>query len=171
MKLFLLLTFVSFSAFAVCPSTEHQRENGYRLYPEDTDREIYLCKLTKSSEFKKLEFCLGRVSSSMVSDYIGLAGVYTLKSYPDDTYGLNAHWMQLDGDKEGWATDSRDYMEFEHKPTPAIIIDKDQYRYTVKLNKKTGAATYVRERKSNPCFLCGGWKPMYKAELNCKLIR
>lgn len=157
------------TAFAKCPQAEHGRAQGWRLYPEDREREMWHCKMTKADGYKQLEFCAGRVTSQMpVGEYVGLAGIeqWNREYYPDRVLPMTSMWIGLYSDKEGEVTDTSKEMLLIYTPTSDIMAN-DSYKYTVKLNKKTGAGSYLVEKKKKPCLLCGGWKFQASAELKC----
>lgn len=170
MKSLIVLTLLlSSTVFAKCPQAEWGRAQGWRLYPEDMDREIWHCKMTKADGYKQLEFCTGRVVSKMpVGEYVGLAGIeqWNREFYPDRVLPMTSMWIGLDHDKEGEVTDTAKEMLLVHTPT-SDIMQNEQYKYTVKLNKRTGAGSYLVEKKAKPCIFCGGWKTHASAELKC----
>lgn len=171
MKLFTTLALlISFSAMATCPTSEHSRKNGWRLYEEDQERELWHCKMTKSDTFKQLEFCVGRMTSSMTSEYIGLAGIeqWNREYVSDGVYAMKRMWIGLDHDEEGEAIDTRNELSVDYKPTTDIMAN-NSYRYIMKLDKKTGRGSYVIQKKKYPCIFCGGWKTDATTELKCTL--
>lgn len=172
MKALIALTLFSLSAMATCPQAPHNRPEIWKLYPEDTVRELHHCKSKSTQGLKLMEFCVGRLSSSMTQDYIGIGGImeYAEPELAGRLYSIPYSWISLVRDQEGEAEDSLRLMSFIHKPTPSIMAHH-QYKYTFSLDKKSGDALYQMERKNYPCILCGGWKPYKSATLKCKLIQ
>lgn len=171
--IFLLTGLISFSAFANCPSMEYQRKNSWRLYDEDQERELWSCKLTSSSDFSRLEFCVGRMTSTMpIKEYVGLAGIEQWKKeyYPTQLMSTQSIWISIYDDKEGEVTDTNSSLLMIDTPI-ADIMANDQFRYTVRLDKKTGKGSYLIEKKPKPCIFCGGWKQSASASLQCREVK
>lgn len=171
--LLLMIAFISFNTFANCPTADFQRKNPWRLYEGDQERELWSCKLSKSEEFSRLEFCTGRIVSNMpIGEYIGLGGIEQWKKeyYPTNLMSTHPMWISFVRDNEGEAQDTAQILSLIHRPLPDIMSNH-QYRYSFNLDKKSGKARYAVERKKHPCVFCGGWKLEAQADLNCKLTR
>lgn len=164
MKFVLLLMLFATTSFA---------QNEWRLYPEDQEKELWHCKLSRSNDYKQLELTVGRMTSSMpIREYVGLAGIEQWKKeyYPDNVISTTPIWISFYNDKEGEVQDSVKVLSLIDQPVSDIMSNYN-YKYSFTLDKRSGKATYGMEKRKKPCVLCGGWKYESSAELNCRLIK
>lgn len=173
MKLALLiLSMLSFNAYANCPRGEYTQERSFKLYQEDTVKEIYRCKMISGKGLKDYDFCVAESTHEVLKkySYLGIQGVEITgdEYYGDREFGAPSIWVIIGGDKEGIAWNNTQEMGFDWINNLDIMQDI-KLRYTFRLNKKTNLGSWTKEEKKKLCPFCS-WEKKVDLKHNAVLI-